>query len=100
MCFGTGESKMTINASRPQVLKDKGPEAELAAAAADYGLEDIVPSGRGGKPIDLTDETLQSARKSQLLRLLQGQGRKSTFLTGSAGDTSTPSLGFPKLYGR
>ena len=40
---------------------------------------------------DLTDERLRQSRAAQMLKLLSGRGRKSTFLTGPLGDTMKPA---------
>jgi hypothetical protein len=46
---------------------------------------------------DLADEGLANTRKAQLLRLLSGRGRRSTFLTGPLGSTGAASK--PTLLG-
>lgn len=48
---------------------------------------------------DLTDGRLQEMKKFQLYRLMQGRGRKSTFLTGPAGDTGAPKTSKTMLGG-
>ena len=49
---------------------------------------------------DLTVKAVQEARKRQARQLTLGQGRRSTFLSGPAGDTSAKPLAYKSLFGQ
>lgn len=61
-------------------------------------IQDRVNPKPPPAPVDLTDETLASARKAQMQRLLSGQGRSSSFLSGPAGTAA--NAGYGSMTGR
>lgn len=70
--------------------------AGLTAPRKTTPADDIL-AGAPPPPPDLADEGLANTRKAQLLRLLSGRGRRSTFLTGPLGSTGAASK--PTLLG-
>lgn len=78
----------------------------LEGRATDRGMKDVEASLAKAKldeekpgPMDLTDETLSTARKSAKLKAMQGVNRQSTFRPASTGGSTMPKLGMKKLYG-
>lgn len=76
------------------------PASELAAKKTADAAGDLRAAQEKAvnNPADLTDASLQASRKAEQLRLMTGQGRKSTFLTGPGG-LATPNLRRKSLLG-
>lgn len=71
--------------------------ARIKAAKAASDLRAVQEKAVANPP-DLTDASLVASRKAEQLRLMTGQGRKSTFLTGPGG-LATPNLRRKSLLG-
>ena len=84
MCFSPGKSTASVNAP-------KGSAAEKEFKKLNP-LDDTPMT-------ELTDEALRKRRSAEMLRLISGQGRKSTFLTGPTGLSTLPTLGKSTLLG-